>query len=266
MDNRPIGIFDSGIGGLTVFKEVLIELPNESIIYLGDTARVPYGTRSKDIIKKFALELVEFLIKKNVKCLVASCNTISSTCLEAIQKHSNIPILGVVDPAVKEAIRTSKNKRIGVIGTNATIESKIYEKKIKKIDPKSQVFTGSGSLFVPLIEEGLSNHSSTKKIAEDYLSRFDKTEIDTLILAFTHFPLMTEIIQEIMGKKVKLVDSAKPTARQLKEILKAKKMVRGESKKPEYEIFVTDAPDRVYKVAQRFFGNKLPVKPKKVTF
>lgn len=264
MDNRPIGIFDSGIGGLTVFKEVIRELPNESIIYLGDTARVPYGTRSKEIIKKFAIELVDFLLKRKVKCLVVSCNTISSTCLPEIKKYAKIPIIGVIEPAVFEATQTTRNKKIGVIGTNATIDSGIYEKKIKELEPKIKVYTQQGSLLVPLIEEGFSSHSATRQIAKDYLSRFDGTKIDTLILGCTHFPLMTEIIAEIMGSDVTLVDSAKPTAKELKKLLEKNGMLNKDGK-PKYEIFVTDAPDRVYEVSQRFFGNKLPVKPKKVS-
>lgn len=262
MDKRAIGVFDSGLGGLTVVKEIISILPNESIIYLGDTARVPYGTRSKEVIEKFAFELVDFLIKRDVKYLVVSCNTISSTCLDTIQKNSSVPVIGVVDPAVKEAVKTTKNKKIGVIGTNATIESGIYEKKLKDLDPSVEVFTQSGSLFVPLIEEGFSNHDAARQIAKSYLSRFDGTKIDTLILACTHFPLMIDIIQEIMGPGVVLVDSAKPTAKQLKKILEERNMLSDSN--PVYEILVTDAPTRVYKVSKRFFGDKLPVKPKKV--
>lgn len=264
MNSRPIGIFDSGIGGLTVFKEVLKELPGESIIYLGDTARVPYGTRSKEIIEEFAVELAEFLLKKNVKCLVVSCNTISSTCLEAVQKVCEVPVIGVVDPAIKEAIKTTENKKIGVIGTNATIESGIYERKIKEMDSSINIFSQAGSLFIPLIEEGFSSHEAARQIAKEYLKRFDGTDIDTLILACTHFPLMTDIISEVIGSNVILVDSAKPTAKELKKLLTEKDLL-SDNLLPVYQIFVTDAPDRVYKVSQRFFGNKLPVKPKKVT-
>lgn len=263
MDNRPIGIFDSGIGGLTVFKEILKELPNENIIYLGDTARVPYGTRSKEIIKKFALELVDFLLKKNVKCLVVSCNTISSTCLSEIIKYTKIPVIGVVDPVVTEAAVKTENKKIGVIGTSATIESGMYESRLREVDKDIKVFTQTGSLFIPLIEEGFSSHEAARQIAKEYLKRFDNTGIDTLILGCTHFPLMTKIISEIMGFKVILVDSAKPTAKELKKLLSEEDLLSDNSL-PVYQIFVTDAPDRVYEVAQRFFGNKLPVKPKKV--
>lgn len=262
MNNRPIGIFDSGIGGLTVFKEVIKELPNESIIYLGDTARVPYGTRSKEVIENFASELAEFLIKKNVKYLVVSCNTISATCLDAIKKISPVHVIGVVDPAVKQAINSTKNKKIGVIGTNATIESGIYERKIKELDSSIKIFSQAGSLFIPLVEEGFSSHEAARQIAKEYLKRFDGTGIDTLILACTHFPLMSDVISDVMGPEVQLVDSAKPTAKALKELLKDIKILN--SGKPKYDILVTDAPDRVYEVSNRFFGKNLPVKPKKV--
>src|SRR3990167_1077450 len=147
--NDPIGVFDSGIGGLTVVKEIINTLPNESIIYLGDTARVPYGTRGKAVIKKFALELANYLINKKVKILVVSCNTISATCLKSIVEISSVPVIGVIEPAVSLAIEISRNGRIGVIGTQATVDSKIYEKEIKKILPDAKVFTKSGSLFVP---------------------------------------------------------------------------------------------------------------------
>ncbi len=263
MDSRPIGVFDSGIGGLTVVKEIIKQLPNENIIYLGDTARVPYGTRGKDVIEQFALELAKYLIKKDVKFLVVSCNTISANCLEVIEKISPVPVLGVIDPAVEEALKITSNKRIGVIGTQATISSGVYEKELKNKDPKVKVYSQSGSLFVPLIEEGFSNSEAARQIARQYLSWFDGTNVDTLILGCTHFPLMNQIIQEVMGPDVTLIDSAKPTARVLKKILEEKHLEKAKSM-PKYEILVTDAPDRVYEVSQRFFKNRLPVAPKKV--
>lgn len=264
MESRPIGVFDSGIGGLTVVKQIIKQLPFESIVYLGDTARVPYGTRGKDVIEEFALELTRFLLKKDVKCLVVSCNTITATCLEEIKKISNVPVIGVIEPAVDEALKITKNKKVGVIGTQATISSQAYEKKIKEKNPKIKVFSQSGSLFIPLIEEGFSNSEGARHIAREYLSWFDGTEIDTLILGCTHFPLMNKIIQEVMGPDVTLIDSAKPTVKVLKKLLEEKNLLRANSK-PEFEILVTDAPERVYEVSQRFFKNRLPVKPKKVT-
>ena len=261
--NEPIGVFDSGIGGLTVVKEIINTLPNESIIYLGDTARVPYGTRGKAVITKFALELANYLINKKVKFLVVSCNTISATCLKSIVEISPVPVIGVIEPAVSLAIKISRNGRIGVIGTQATVDSKIYEKEIKKILPDAKVFTKSGSLFVPLVEEGLGNHFATWQIAKEYLSGFKSTGIDTLILGCTHFPLLKEVIQDIVGPEVTLVDSARPTAEVLKQKLEELNLLNEGNHF--IKILVTDAPSRVYKVAGNFFGNHLPVKPVKIT-
>lgn len=253
MDNRPIGVFDSGIGGLTVVKEVLEQLPNESIIYLGDTARVPYGTRGKEIIKKFSLELTNFLLKRKVKFLVVACNTISATCLEEIEKASPVPVLGVIEPAASEAAKNTKTGKIGVIGTQATISSKVYEKEIKKINPKIKILTQACPLFVPLAEEGLIDEKATELIAQKYLKVFKNNKIDTLILGCTHYPVLKKVIQKVVGKKVRLIDSAKPTALKLKEILRQENLL-SKSKKAKHEFFVTDAPIRVYKVAKGFLG------------
>ena len=260
----PIGVFDSGIGGLTVVKEIINTLPNENIIYLGDTARVPYGTRGRAVIKKFALELANYLINKKVKILVVSCNTISATCLKAILEISPVPVIGVVEPAVSLAVKTSQNQKIGVIGTQATVDSRIYEKEIKKLLPNARVYTKPGSLFVPLVEEGLGNHFATWQIAKDYLAGFKSTGIDTLILGCTHFPLLTDVIQDIVGPGVTLVDSAKPTAEALKQKLQELNLLNKDSHHS-IKILVTDAPSRVNKVAGNFFGNHLPVKPVKIT-
>lgn len=261
MTSNPIGIFDSGVGGLTVVKEIINILPRESIVYLGDTARVPYGTRSKETITKFALEMVEFLLSKKVKFLIAACNTISATCLKEISEYSPVPILGVVEPAVRSAASTSKNLKIGVIGTGATIKSNIYETEIKKINPKVKVKSSACPLFVSLAEEGLTTHPATKLIAKDYLSKFKG--VDTLVLGCTHYPLLSGVISQTVGRKVSLIDSALPTAEELKEILKEKGLLNA-SQKVKYQFFVTDAPDRVIKIATEFFGKPLPGGLKKV--
>lgn len=262
MNDRPIGIFDSGIGGLTVTKEIVKLLPYESIIYLGDTARVPYGPRSKEVICSFAKEMVNFLLKKNVKVLVVACNTISATCLEEIKKVSPIPVIGVVEPAVKAAVKLGK--KIGVIGTLGTINSKAYEKEIKKLDSKIEVISVGCPLFVPLAEEGLRNKKVTKLVAEDYLVELIAKKIDTLILGCTHYPLLLQTISETVGPKVIIVDSAKPTAEDLKNLLKEKNLLSDNSK-PTLEFFVTDAPERVKKVAGKFFGEKLNGRLKKIS-
>lgn len=264
MCNNPIGIFDSGIGGLTVVKEVIKELPNESIVYIGDTARVPYGTRSKETITKFAKELTDFLLKRNVKCLVVACNTISSVALKEIEKLSPVPVLGVVDPTIELALVTTRNNKVGVIGTTGTINSRVYDKKIRKNNAKQKVISVACPLFVPIAEEGLGNHPATKMLAEDYLRKLKDKGIDTLILGCTHYPVLFEVIQGVMGEEVILVDSAKPTAEKLKKVLKEKKLL-SKNKNPKYEFFVTDAPERVLKVASCFFGKVLDGNLKQVT-
>lgn len=264
MNSNPIGVFDSGIGGLTVVSEILKELPSESVIYLGDTARVPYGTRGKEVIKKFALELTNFLLQRQVKFLVVACNTISATCLEVIESISPVPVLGVIQPAVDEAVKTTISGVIGVIGTPATIATKVYEKKVKKKNPRITILMKACPLFVPIAEEGLIDHLATKLITEEYLSEFNGSGMDTLILGCTHYPILHRIIQETLGSKVTLIGSAKPTAKKLKEILEKKKLLNvGKSVK--HEFFVTDAPVRVYNVAKSFLGQTLDGKLKKVT-
>ncbi len=264
MKNNPIGIFDSGIGGLTVVREVLKQLPDESIIYLGDTARVPYGTRGNKIITKFALQLVSFLIKQQVKVLVVACNTISAICLEEIKKISPVPVIGVITPAATVAAQSSTTKKIGVIGTNATISSKVYEKEIKLINPQLSVLTQACPLFVPLAEEGLTDHEATKLIAKEYLKKLSDSGIDTLILGCTHYPVLRDIIKESINPKIQLIDSASPTAKELKKIL-AEKSLESDNKKGKYKFLVTDAPNRVKTVAEILFKGPLPGKIKLVT-
>lgn len=255
MKNNPIGIFDSGIGGLTVVKEIVKALPNESIVYIGDTARVPYGPRSKTVIEKFAKELVGFLLKRQVKCLVIACNTISATCLDKIRRISPAPVLGVIEPTIELAVKVSKGNKIGVIGTVGTISSGIYNKKIQTINPKIKVCSGACPLFVPIAEEGLDSHQATKLIAEEYLKGLKNQGINTLILGCTHYPLLSEVIQSVMGKEVVLIDSAKPTAERLKKLLQENNLLA--KLKPKYEFYVTDASPKVIEVAGRFFGKVL---------
>ncbi len=263
MNNSPIGIFDSGIGGLTVTKEIVKLLPKESIIYLGDTARVPYGTRSKEVITQFAKELTKFLLKRNVKCLVVACNTISAVALREIERISPVPVIGVVKPAVKKAVEVTRNKKLGVIGTKSTVSSKAYENEIKMLDKGIEVFSVSCPLFVPLAEEGL-NGEATKLIAEDYLDQIVQSHVDTLVLGCTHYPLLIETISETVGEGVTLVDSAQPTAEELRNILDKEKLLSDQTS-PTHEFLVTDAPERVYEVAGNFFGSELKSKLTKIT-
>lgn len=262
--NGPIGVFDSGIGGLTVLREIVRALPEQSVVFLGDTARVPYGTRGADVIASFATELADFLINRNVSYLVAACNTISSTCLDQLEERAPVPVLGVVQPAVRAAIAATTSGRIGVIGTRATVASGVYERRLKEIDPGIQVTSQACPLFVPLAEEGMLDTKPARLIARDYLAPLLGKGIDTLILGCTHYPLLRGVIQEVMGPDVTLVDSAAPTADELK-----RRLAEGGFGPPALpvtrELFVTDAPSRVEAVARLFFGDNLPGHLQKIT-
>jgi glutamate racemase len=241
MSDSPIGIFDSGIGGLTVVNEVTKAFPKEKIIYLGDTARVPYGTRGNNVINQYAIQLTRFLLQKNVKLLIVACNTMSAISLSHIKKISKVPVADVITPTVKEALKISRDRRIGVIGTSATITSRVYEKQIKKLDKNAKVFQKACPLFVPLVEEGFSDHLATEVIAKEYLEPLKKENIDTLILGCTHYPFLKKIIQKIMGERVLLVDSAQTTAQALRTSMKS---VGKNKANPPLEIYFTDLKKR----------------------
>lgn len=265
VNSNPIGIFDSGIGGLTVAKEIIKQLPKESIVYLGDTARVPYGPRSKEVVTKFALEMVDFLLKRKVKALVIACNTISGLSYDEIREIA-FPIItiGVIKGAVRKAIEITKNNKIGVIGTVGTIKSGSYQKMLRFYDSDAEIYSGACPLFVPMAEEGLNNHEATRLIASDYLKEFIVKGVDTLILGCTHYPLLYDSIKEAVGENITLVDSAGPTAYMLKERLEEAGLLSNNSN-PKHEFYVTDAPERVVRVASRFFGSELGDKIRKVT-
>ena len=257
MSSQPIGIFDSGLGGLTVAKEIFRQLPYEDVIYYGDTARVPYGNKSKKTITKFSLENADFLKEYNVKLIIVACNTACSLSLQALKKKIDIPIVGVIEPAVKRAIQISKNGKIGIIGTNSTINSKAYDKKIKKIDKAMQVSSKTCPLFVPLVEEGWLNKDITYKIAKTYLDCFKKRNVDTLILACTHYPLLKNVISKVMGSKVKLVDSASEVAKVAKTTLKRIDSLSEKKEKTSYQFYVSDEPTYFTKVGEKFLGRKI---------
>lgn len=255
LNDQPIGVLDSGIGGLTVVREIIRKLPNESIIYIGDTARVPYGTRGKETIKIFALELLSFLLKQNVKFIVVACNTISATCLEELKNISHIEILDVIKPSVKRIVTTTKNKKVGIIGTSATIRSGVYEEEIKKIDVSIKIETKATPLFVPIIEEGLGNSEIAKVTAKHYLSSF--TDVDTLHLACTHYPLFRRTVQEALGNKVRIVDSAEPTAQELKNSLERKKLLNTSGNLSNLILNFTDLSELTSKTAEEFIGKNI---------
>lgn len=255
--DRPIGVFDSGIGGLTVLKEITKEMPNESTIYLGDTARVPYGIRSPETVTRYSLENTRFLSSKDIKLLVVACNTASSVSLESIKKSISVPVVGVIEPGAKAAVRTTKNKRVGVIGTEATIKSSSYAKLIKSLDKDIEVFHLPCPLFVPIVEEGWIDGEIAIMIAEKYLKDMKDKYIDTLVLGCTHYPLLKGVISKVMGDKVALIDSAVEVAKEIRKLLEASDLRNERHENGEMEFYVTDSPERFLKVGELFLGKRI---------
>ncbi len=243
----PIGVFDSGIGGLTVAREIINELPNERIIYFGDTARVPYGNKSRDTIVRYSRQISRFLESKGVKAIVIACNTASSYALSILQSELKLPLIGVIEPGAKTAAQTTVNGKIGVIGTEATIGSRIYNDTIASHKPGADVLGKACPLFVPLAEEGWLNDPVTATVAKRYLSYFTESGIDTLILGCTHYPLLRSTIQDVMGPGVSLVNPAHETARELKLLLKEQNLLsdgKCSEALPMYQFFVSDAAEK----------------------
>jgi glutamate racemase len=257
MDNRPIGIFDSGVGGLTVVKQMLRKLPDESIVYLGDTARVPYGTKSPETVKRFSIENADFLMRFKVKLIVVACNTASSTSMGELIKHAQVPVVGVIKPGAKKAVTVTRNNRIGVIGTYTTIKSRAYIREIKRISPNIDVVSKPCPLFVPLVEEGWLREKATFAIAEKYLASFRRKGIDTLVLGCTHYPLLKQVIGKVMGKSVKIIDSASSVADEVHTILTSMGELSRGRKKPHHRFFATDAVENFVRVGERFLGAKI---------
>jgi glutamate racemase len=260
-DSRPIGMFDSGIGGLTVAKEVFACMPGESVVYLGDTARCPYGGRSLETIVSFGLQDAHFLRSMDIKMLIVACNTVSSVALEHIQREVNdIPVIGVVAPGAGAAASRTIAKRIGVIGTNATIRAQSYEREIHRKDPTIKVYGKACPLFVPLVEEGLLDGDITRLIAQRYLYELINYGVDCLILGCTHYPLLMESIQSVVGAGIQLLDSAYWTAREAKDILSAMDILNGNNSngKKQSRFFVTDMMEKFSESASAFLGSAVP--------
>lgn len=253
MNNKPIGIFDSGVGGLTVFKEIMKLLPNESIIYLGDTANLPYGDKSEEIVKNYSIANAKFLLKFEVKVIVIACNTASSVALKYLKEKLSIPIIGVIEPAVKGALFATRNNKIGVIGTHRTIQSEIYKNSLSSINPNLEIISKPCPLFVPLIEENFLEHEATKLIAKEYLSIFQNEKIDTLILGCTHYPLLSSIISEILPG-VKLIDSAFTTAKDLYDILYSNNLLASNNTNKFYKFYATDITEKLNLLANRILN------------
>lgn len=251
MDNRPIGVFDSGVGGLTVVKQIMKALKNESIVYFGDTARVPYGNKSKETVTKFSRQDIKFLLSKNVKAVVIACNTASSNCLEQMKEEFSVPIFGVVEPGAKEAVKATKNKKIGIIGTAATVRSGQYRRLINEQCEEAEVFERACPLFVNLAEEGWTDNEIAYKTAEIYLKDVAQKGVDCVVLGCTHYPLLKKCIGETVGEDVKLVDPAKETALVLKAYLEKNDALRLEKKEPEHIFYVSDKTEFFGKMCEK---------------
>jgi glutamate racemase len=265
--NLPIGIFDSGVGGLTVYRALHEHLPNERFVYLGDTARVPYGTKSLATVERYAVENAQFLAARGIKLLVVACNTASALALPAIRQALNIEVAGVIGPGARAAVansRDSNGKRIGVIATESTVQSGAYTKAIEKADPSATVIERACPLFVPLAEEGWAGEEVVRAIAETYLKDL-RSKIDTLVLGCTHYPILKDVLRETIGEQVQLIDSGEATAVEVKSLLKEKGLAGSSSGTGALErqlcddldhFYVTDAAERFARVAERFLGSK----------
>jgi glutamate racemase len=261
-DPRPIGVFDSGIGGLTAVRELFRQLPHESVVYFGDTARLPYGNKSRETVTRFSLEIASFLVRQNVKCVVVACNTASSHALETLRSRYDLPIVGVIEPAAKAAVAVSPHGLVGVVGTLATVGSHAYVEAITRIAPGASVIARACPLFVPLVEEGWLDHKVTWLVAEEYLAELRAANLESLILGCTHYPLLAPLLHELMGPAVTLVDSGAEAARATAQLLAERGQLAADpgAKGPHHHFFLSDEPRRrsFGRVAQSFLGRPLP--------
>ena len=255
--NRAIGVFDSGVGGLTVVRALMERLPFEDIIYFGDTARVPYGIKSVETINHYACQITEFLLKRDVKLLVVACNTMAAVAYQAIEDLSPVPVLEVISASAGNAASETKTKSIGVIGTPATINSNAYARAIHLLDKEIKIYSQACPLFVPLVEEGWFDHPATRLIAADYLKPVLAEQIDTLVLGCTHYPLLKPLLQNIVGPRIRLVDSAVAMADAAAELLNRQKLGNSNCRPPDYRFCVSDVPYRFHTIGESFLGRTL---------
>jgi glutamate racemase len=252
---KAIGIFDSGIGGLTVLKEIVAKLPDENIIYLGDTARVPYGIRSAETVTRYSFENTQFLLAQEIKMLVVACNTATAVSLDAVKKEFPLPVIGVLEPGARAAVVATKTRKVGVIGTEATIASGAYQRAINRLAPDAEVHSLACPLFVSLAEEGWTDNDVAELVAEKYLAPLRGRGIDTLVLGCTHYPLLKAVISKAVGPEITLIDSATETAKEVAAVLEKLKW-RGNGKGEGLrKFYVTDSPVRFEKIGKRFLGD-----------
>ncbi len=253
VNSLPIGIFDSGVGGLTVFQAVREILPKEDIIYFGDVARVPYGVKSAPLVRNYAFQITNFLVKKGIKVLVVACNTASATSLNFLEKHFSLPIIGVILPGVRESLFSTKNRKVGILGTRTTIESGAYQKTIKSMDKRIEVFPISAPLLVPLVEEGWIDKPVTRMIIREYLSPFKKWGVDTVILGCTHYPLLKHVMEE-EAPEIKFIDASKAVARYLGEVIEERGIKGGKGKE---KFLLTDTPEHYFSLFSLFLKREV---------
>ena len=259
MDTRKIGVFDSGLGGLTVVRELQSLMPGESLIYFGDIARLPYGSKSKENIIGFSHQIMRFLLKHEVKAVIIACGTASSNALEEMRESYDIPIMGVVEPGAEDAAETTRTGRIGITGTEATIRSGTYDRLLKAVDPSFQIYSKACPLFVPLVEEGWFDDGITRQVIHRYLADLSENEVDTLVLGCTHYPLLRELIQEEMGSGITLINPSYSVAKKMQTYLKAQDMESPEQEGT-YEFYVSDSTDKFRAFGQQVLNvEELPV-------
>ena len=253
-NSAPVGVFDSGIGGLTVAQEVIRQLPHESVIYFGDTARVPYGPKSPDTVRRYSREIAAFLGEQGVKSIVIACNTATAHALGVLREELEMPVIGVVEPGARAAVAATRGGHIGVIGTVGTIKSGAYERAIRAIEPDVMITARACPLFVPLVEEGWTEHDATRLIAREYLEPMLDAEIDTLVLGCTHYPLLKPLLRDVLGPDVRLIDSAEETSAETARTLNEARLAAAADAEPAYRFIASDDPLQFLQLGQRFLG------------
>ncbi len=257
MDNRPIGVFDSGIGGLTVLKEISEQLPFEDIIYFGDTARIPYGTKSKETVIKYAFQCIKFLLSKDVKAIVIACNTASALAYEEALKAFDVPIVGVIQPGARATVSKTRNDIVGVIGTTSTINSYAYQNAIRELNKSAEVIGIACPLFVQIVEDGWEDTDVARITAEKYLMELKEHNVDTLVLGCTHYPILRYTLAKVMGEKVALVNPAFETAKEVKILLKEKDLLTDKTDKPVYKYYVSDDPEKFRRIGGNIMNKNI---------
>jgi glutamate racemase len=256
-NTAPVGVFDSGIGGLTVAHEVIRQLPHESVLYFGDTARVPYGPKSPDTVRRYSREIASFLQEQGVKSIVIACNTATAHALDVLRDEFDLPVIGVVEPGARAAVAATREGRIGVIGTVGTVKSGAYERAIRAMNPDVFITARACPLFVPLVEEGWTDHAATRLIAHEYLEPLIAADIDTLVLGCTHYPLLKPLLRDVLGDDVRLIDSAEETAAETARTLAAAEMSAPPDVHPTYRFIASDDPLQFLQLGQRFLGDTI---------